>query len=667
MHLKGVKKGKNMKRYLVFLLLFGLILTGCSGDKSEQLFEDFSKHLINQDYTALYQLLSEESQQKISEEDFITLHSDIYSEIGASEIILEKDEEAEDEAVIHFSKTLETVAGTLSIPNVQLPYVQEDGELRIQWSEALIFPNLTAGDQVRARTETAERGSILDREGQVLAQGGTLNTVGIHPQTFDEELVDEIAKALDISPGVINDKLAANSNPEYFVPIVNILPDSQKLESLRNRESEGIMIRETSGRIYKNHEAFGRLLGYVSPITAEALEADEEGFYHQHSIIGQAGLEQVYETTLRGVNGVEIFIQREDVNVETLAIKEAKRGEDIQLTLDSDLQVKVYDAMNEERGSASAIDPTTGEILALVSSPSYNSNRYTTYLTRTEQARREANNLADEKNRFASVYSPGSTFKLHTAAIGLENGVIDSNKVESITGDQWQANSSWGNYYIRRINSQTQVSLREAIKFSDNIYFARQTLKMGEEKFLSGMDYFTIGSQLDIGFPLLESQISNSGALESDILLGDTGYGQGEILATTLNIAVDYSMLANNGKIMEPTLILEDGFQPTVLKENIVSEENLAILKDAFSAVIAESDGTGHLSKINGINLAGKTGTAEIKSAQGETGSENGWFVATDLDEGQISLAVMVEDVQDSVGTLGVVKMVRDVLAEYLK
>ncbi len=138
-------------------------------------------------------------------------------------------------------------------------------------------------------------------------------------------------------------------------------------------------------------------------------------------------------------------------------------------------------------------------------------------------------------------------------------------------------------------------------------------------------------------------------------------------MVTTLNMALAYSMLSNNGNIMNPNLVLNDSTTPTILKESIVSTDHLTILQDVFSAAVEDSDGTGHLAKIDGVKLAGKTGTAEIKQSQGETGSENGWFVATDLDNSKISIAVVVEDVQNGLGTLGVVSMVGDILKAYLK
>ncbi|MGL4338271.1 MAG: penicillin-binding transpeptidase domain-containing protein [Turicibacter sp.] len=660
-----------MKRVIGIFLMCVMLLGGCSSNEAKLLFTDVEEKFVTGSYESLYTLLCSESQQVITQEDFVTKYSNIYSGIQASNIQLEMGEIDNENHIISFSLTMDTIAGQVKRTDFKLPFVKEDGELRIVWSEALIIPSMQSGDKVRVATKHARRGTILDRNDQPLASDGLINTVGIHPAIFDvnnrDVKIKELALSLDISEETINKKLAENSNPDHFVPIVDILPDSVRLESLLDREKDGILIRNKESRIYRNHEAFGRLLGYVGPITAEQLEADKEMVYKKTSIIGKAGLEQVYEPTLRGFDGVEIYIEREGTNIETLALKEAQHGTDVKLSIDSTLQAKVYEEMKQEIGSATAIDPKTGEILALVSSPSYNSNRYTTYISKSEQQHREEINFADEANRFTNLYSPGSTFKLITAATGLENGAINPTEMKTINGMEWQKDRSWGNYNIRRINAQNQVGLKEAIKYSDNIYFGMSALAIGSDAFVSGAEKFTIGTELNIGYPLNQSQISNKQTLGNDILLADSGYGQGEILVTTLNMALAYSALSNNGNIMNPTLILNETYKPSILKESVISQQNLSVLQDAFFAAVEDTDGTGHLAKIDGIRLAGKTGTAEIKSSQGERGSENGWFVVTDLDSSKISIAVVVEDVQEGLGTLGVVSMVKEMLSDYIR
>ena len=380
-----MKRGIEMKKVLAIVLLFVTILAGCSSNEVDLLFSSFDEKLVNKDFEGLYLLLSSESQAAITQEEFVTRYNNIYSGIEASNLKTEMGEIDTENEVIPFSLTMDTVAGNFSSSDYELPYIKENGELKILWSEALIFPMMESGDKVRVVTKNSTRGSILDRNGEALASDGTLKIIGIHPAEFDdnnrESKISELATLLDIDEDTIIKKLDANSNPDYFVPIVTVLPGTSLIQFLSNREHEGILIRNTQGRIYKNEEAFGRLLGYIGEITAEQLEADEEGIYTRNSLIGKAGLEQVYEETLRGIDGMEVYIERDGTNIETIALTEARNGSDIKLSIDPNLQVKIYETMNGEKGSATAVDPTTGEILALVSSPSYNSNRYTTYMT----------------------------------------------------------------------------------------------------------------------------------------------------------------------------------------------------------------------------------------------------------------------------------------------
>ncbi|KMY49724.1 penicillin-binding transpeptidase domain-containing protein [Peribacillus loiseleuriae] len=662
---------KKNKLFMMMILCF-LFISGCSKEsKQEEIFEGFSEMLTKQDYGKLYALLSKESKEYITEEDFVTRYTNIYSGIQAIDINLEKEIDNEDN-VIPFSIGMETVAGKVNISDYQLKLVKEEKEWKIQWDESLIFPNMKKGDKVKVDIDKAIRGSILDRDGNPLAKDGVIKTVGINPEVFDqsnqEEKIKEMATILDISEENIMKKLDDNTKPNYFVPIVDILSDDEKLRKLQDRGDDGIFVNSKDSRGYMNHEAFGRLLGYVGSITAEEMEKNKEKGYSTTSLIGKAGLEQVYEDTLRGIDGAEIYIERDEEKVETIAKHEPQKGQDIKLSIDSDLQAKIYDEMNGGKGSATAVNPKTGEILALVSSPSYNSNRYTTYVTREEQQKREESDFADQVNRFSKLYSPGSVFKLITAATGLEKGTIDPEKQISINGRSWKKDSSWGNYSITRVNDQSSVNLKGAVKYSDNIYFAMSALDLGNDDFIAGAKKFGIGEELEIGYPLGNSQISNDGSIGRDILLADSGYGQGEVMVTSLNMALAYSALSNDGNIMVPSLIQTEDQEVEIWKESAISPEHLSTLQSAFTAVIHEEGGTATASKISGVQLAGKTGTAEIKVSQDdEDGSEDGWFIVTDLDSSKISLAIVLEDVKKKGGSRAAIPIGKNTLSDYLQ
>ena len=667
---------KGFKNTLLFSLLIIIVISvSCSKiNKYEETFNTFKEKWINSDFSGMYSMLTDSSKEYIDEETFVNRYTNIYSAIDLKDLEIEISGDIiknKDYYTVPFSLKGNTVAGELNITDYKVNIYKVDKEYLINWDESLLFPNMIEGDKVYVRNFSHTRGKILDRNDNILAEDGIISVVGIHPSKFDTENRDakitELANTLDISEDTIINKLNSNSNPEYFVPIVDILSNDEKLVTLVNRNDEGIIIKEKNSRVYHGGEAFGRLIGYVGAITAEELESKGDKGYTQTSIIGKAGIEQVYEDTLRGEDGAEIYLSRNNEEISILK-KEVVNGTDVKLTIDSTLQNNSYEQLNGEKGAVTAVDPKTGEVLALVSAPSYDSNIFTTYVTKTKSAEREANDYTDQINRFSKTYAPGSTMKLITASIGLNTGVLDADETVTIDGLTWQKDSSWGNYNITRVhNTTTPMTLREAAKYSDNIYFAQLALKIGSKNLINGLNGFGIGEEIPFEYPMTTSSISNNGNLDSEILLADTGYGQGELMVTPLNMALAYSALANDGNIMTPRLVLTSDSSATIWKESAIKSEYLSTLIEDFSAMVNDADGAAHEAQITGYNIAAKTGTAEIKASQDDTtGTENGWFVAVDTTSSKLAVAMIVEDVKDRGGSSIPIPKVKAIMEEYL-
>lgn len=667
---------KNLNKLLLLLSLIIVIIfsLGCSKtSKYNEAFNSYVEKWLKSDFSGMYSMLTKESKESINEETFVNRYKTIYSAINLDnlDISLNKDLEKKDNYyTASFTLKATTIAGELNLTNFDVDIYKEEDNYLINWDESLIFPNMIKDDKVYVRTTNHSRGKILDRDGNILAEDGTISVVGIHPSKFNNEnrnsKITELANTLDISEDTIISKLDANTDPELFVPIVSITTTDEKLQTLTNRNEEGILINTKTSRVYYGGEAFGRLIGYVGAITAEELENKNDYSYTSTSLIGKAGIESVYEDTLRGEDGAEIYIKRGSDEISILK-KEVINGEDIKLTIDSTLQNNSYTQLNGEKGAVTAVDPISGEVLALVSSPSYDSNMFTTYVTKTKAAEREANNYTDTVNRFSKTYAPGSTMKLITAAIGLNTGKINPDESIEINGLTWQKDSSWGNYKITRVENVSPVSLREAAKHSDNIYFAQAALKIGSDDLISGIKGFGIGEEMTFEYPMTDSSISNDGSLNSEILLADTGYGQGELMVTPLNMALAYSALANNGNIMTPRLVLSDNSTASIWKESAIKPENLQTLVEDFSAMVNDEDGHAYEMKIDEYNIAAKTGTAEIKSSQDDTnGTENGWFVAVDTTSSKLAIATIIEDVKDRGGSSIPIPMVKNIMEEYL-
>lgn len=665
------KKIKKLSRLVIvsMMIISVFILSGCS-DKNEMknTVKNYTKLLNEKKYGELYEILTTDSKEYIKEEfggkeGFVNKYSAIYSAMGVNNIKIDVGE-IKDKSEIPITISMNTIGGKLKYEDAIIKLKKEDDKYKICWNESLILPDMVQGDKIRVKVSNGNRGEILDRDGNLLAYNGEVNYINIDPKLFKKEDISDLAKALDISEEYIEKKIENNINPDYAINIVKV----SKYEEDKVQEAlkiEGVMSQVGASRVYAKGEAFGSLLGYIGDITAEELEKNAGKGYTTSSQVGKNGLEQVYEDTLRATDGVHIYIERGGEDI-TLAKIKSSDGKDIKLAIDSDLQKSVYDQMDNEKGASIAMNSTTGEVLAMVSSPSYDSNTMVTYKTKTIAKEWEENKNASFDNRANNLYSPGSTMKLITASIGMENKAIDPNEKMKIEGVNWQKSSSWGNYKVTRVKNVSSVNLYDAVVNSDNIYFADKAIKIGSENLIEGAKKFGLGADIKFEYPMSNSQISNSGAIDSEILLGDTGYGQGEVLTTPLQITMAYSALGNEGKIMTPRLVISENKEEKVYSEAIQKKYLKELQKD-FAGVINDSNGSGYLCKIEGVNLAGKTGTAEIKSTkEDETGNENSWFVAVDMDNSKLAISMVMENMKDKSTSKYLVPKVKNIMKSYI-
>lgn len=665
----------NLKRIFIVasvLIMSMFVFLGCNKEENiEAVVNNYAKLLNDGKYEELYEELANESKKYIDEEyeskeGFVQKYSNIYSAMGVNNIKIDI-KDSENKLEIPITITMNTIAGELKFDDANIKLVKEDNKYKILWNESLILPQMIQGDKIRVKTTNGSRGRILDRNDNLLAYNGEVNFVNIVPDAFEEnknENISKMADILDISEEYIEDKLNKSTNSDEALFIVKVSNyEQEKVEILS--DINGVSVQKGISRVYAQGEAFGSLLGYIGSITEEELAKNPNKGYTFYSQIGKNGLEQVYEDKLRAKEGAHIYIERGDEQI-TVAKTEASDGEDIKLSIDSELQEDVYNQMNKDKGASIAMDPKAGEVLAMVSSPSYDSNTLVTYKTKTIAKTWEESKNAEFDNRANNAYSPGSTMKLITASIGLENKVIDPSEKMEIKGLYWQNSSSWGDYKVTRVKDAGSVNLYEAVKYSDNIYFADKAIKIGAEKYIEEAKKFGIGVKSTFEYPMAKSQISNNGKLEDELLLADTGYGQGEILTTPLEITMAYSALGNNGNIMTPRLVISENNEAKIYSEAI-SKDYLPELKKCFSAVINDSDGSGNLAKIEGVNLAGKTGTAEIKGSKDDkSGSENSWFAAVDLDDSKIAISMVMEDMKEKSTSQYLVPKVKNIIETYL-
>ena len=653
----------------------------------EELLVEYMNHIPAQEYEQMYAMLHIEASGNVSQEDFIKRNSAIYEGIEIQNMAVEIIAYDEEQLTVTYQTSFDTVAGEINFENEAVFLEGEDG-YKLVWDNSLIFPNLASTDKVRVSTTQANRGEILDRNGRVLAGKGTASSVGIVPGKLEnrEEAIAKIAELLETTPEVIEKKLSAQwVKDDSFVPIktisrveeielLKVEPDEDVLKEKERHESllaiPGVMISDVEVREYPLGEAAAHLVGYVQSVTAEDLEEHAGEGYTANSVIGRSGMEGLFEKELKGQNGCRIYIvNSEGKEKEELACILVQHGQDIKLTIDASLQIALYEQFQEDKSCSVAMNPYTGEVLALVSTPSYDNNDFIMGLSSEQWTALNDDEDKPMYNRFRQVWCPGSTFKPVTAAVGLESGAIDPNEDYGNVGLSWQKDASWGSYYVTTLHAYEPVILENALIYSDNIYFAKAALKIGYEEMESSLTQLGFNAELPFEIKMAKSQYSNSESIETEIQLADSGYGQGQVLVNPLHLACIYSAFCNEGNIIKPYLVYKNEVSAEYWISGAFSSETASRVLEGTKKVVNDSHGTGYAAHRDDIVLAGKTGTAEIKASKDDTsGTELGWFAvftAEETVERPILIISMVEDVKGRGGSGYVVKKDSLVLEEW--
>ncbi|WP_353948873.1 penicillin-binding transpeptidase domain-containing protein [Sporolactobacillus sp. Y61] len=667
------------RRYTVLaVLLFSslLLLSGCGGNQptAQDRFKSFTKAWQKQDFSTMYQFLSSKSQKSVSKSAFVDRYERIYSgiEAGKLNVTIRKSDDKEKKSV-PFTATLETVAGPVRFSQ-KASMTQESRNDKenwyLNWTPSLILPGMTGDDKVRVHTSPAKRGEIADRNGRPLAMNGNAARIDIVPGQLPtgadrEKTLNQLSKLLGVPREQIDSALKQSwVKADSLVPVRTV--NASDLDLIKKAtQLPGIYKTNTASRIYPDKQASAHLTGYVGKITAELLKAHPNEGYSENSYIGRTGLELLFEKQLRQQDGAEIVLTDAAGNEKaTIASKEAKDGQNIQLTIDKDVQDSLYSQLQKESGTATAINPKTGDILGLVSAPSYDPNDFVLGISPDAYNKLQKDPKKPLLNRFTAASAPGSTFKPFTAAVALSHQAIDPNQSVAISGSRWQKDKSWGDYYVTRLDHDPNVNLREALFRSDNIYFAQTALKIGAKNFAADSKKYGFGESLPIPYAFRKSTLSGDGKLASETLLANSGYGQGEVSVNPLHMSLIYSAFVNNGSLIKPRLLMSDE-APQMWKKNVMSPDTAKLIHNDLIQVIDNPAGTARDAKINGLPLAGKTGTPEFKQKQGENGRENGWFVAYNTDDPKLLITMIVENTQDRGGSHAVTPKVKAVFQKY--
>ena len=647
-------------------------------NKPEDVLQTFASYINDKKYEDMYSLLSSKSKANISEEDFIKRNKNIYEGIEAENfsVDIQSIENENKLAKVTYKNSMDTMSGHVDFTNTVTLELNEEKEYKIDWTSNLIFPKLNTEDKVRIKTIEAKRGSILDRNGEYLATNGVASKIGLVPGKMSdnrEEDIAKIAELLNMTSDGINSELSASYvKADTFVPLKTVGKNEMELKN-KLLEIMGIKIIDADERIYPQGVSTSQLVGYIQPINAEELKEKAKDGYTSSSKIGKYGLERAYESTLRAVNGSEIYIEDANGNKKTsIAKQEQKDGQDVKLTIDSKLQQTVYEQFKDDKSAVVVMNPKTGEVLALASCPSFDSNDFSLGMTTADYKNLTENPDNLLYNRYLATYAPGSSFKPIIGAIGLTTGAFSADDDFGRSGTKWQNDSSWGDFYITTLSTYNgPANLKNALIHSDNIYFAKAALKIGGKNLINSLKNIGFGQQIEFPQTISKSSYSNSESFTNETQLANSGYGQGEVLVNPIHMAMMYSAFVNEGNMIMPYLEYKENASSQTAKyykENAFSKEAANEVRDGLIQVVENPSGTAHSAKIEGKTIAGKTGTAEIKQSKDDTeGTEIGWFNAFNVGESDESLLLvvsMVENVKGKGGSHYLLPKVRAIFAQ---
>jgi penicillin-binding protein 2 len=607
------------------------------------------------DYDGLYDLLSAGARDTVTREDFIDRYTAITAEAGLTSITMTPAQQLTLDAGVPFSVVMQSsYVGEIRQDNT-LSMIRETEGWRVNWTPSLIFTGL-ANNCIDYTADTVERGAILDRNREPLAHDDHITQVGVIPgQITDEErLLSTLSDLLDMPENEIQEKYEAGQ-PDWFMPIKDY-PAQMDTETLNALQGlGGVVIQSGVSRVYPLGETAAHITGYVTRATADDIAADETGSLLPDQWVGRAGVEAAANDILAGVAGGRLRIVDCGARTEKELIAERKTepGKDIILTVDISLQKSVDKALTADKGSAVVLDPRNGEILALVSHPSYDPNWFVLgfnskdweYVNDDEQ--RPLFNRAAE-----ATYPTGSIFKVITMAAGLADlGMTGDTQLDcpatwSIPG----TDATFRDWTVDEgVGAQGTMTLHNALVTSCNTIFYQLGYQLDQQdnELLPAMARaFGLGSPTGVPYyyeaagtvPDPQWKQDNVGDYWATGDSVNLSIGQGYLLASPLQMAVAYAAIANGGNVMQPYLVEYTADQETGKRERIgdrtvaselpLSDGQVREIQSALRDQTSNSMGAGSSRLFSDYDypIAGKTGTAQNDLDRNET--PHSWFAA---------------------------------------
>lgn len=525
----------------------------------------------------------------------------------------------------------------------------------LQIFEGSKYKKLSEDNRLRILKVSAPRGIIYDRNGNPLVKNIPYFSVSI---VFDKKNypdIDALSKLIGIEPFEIEQKLKKHNSP--FMPVklkqgLNFI-EIARIES-RKSDFPGLFIETDISREYLYGTTASHIIGYLGKINPFQVNDPELKHMPSDALTGQWGIEKLFDKELRGQSG-ERIIEVDAMGRELRLLQQTSpfKGKDTKLSIDINLQKAAEEAFGHKNGALIAIKVDSGEILAMVSLPSFDPNKFSRGLSAKEWGAIMEDKRKPMLNRaIQSQYPPGSIFKIITAVAAIEEGVIDPLTKINCTGGLNYGKWTFGCW---KKGGHGPMDMHRAIAESCDVYFYEIGKRLGIDRIYKYAILFGLGKETGIEItPLKEKRglIPNAEWKKEKVklpwYLGDTfisAIGQGFVTMTPIQAATMTAIFANGGYIYKPTFI--KGEYAHIDKINL-KPETIRIVKDALSAVVNEPNGTAHGSKSYITKIAGKTGTAQVvgkgKKLSGERFMDHAWFVAyAPAEKPEIAVSVFVE------------------------
>jgi len=539
---------------------------------------------------------------------------------------------------------------------------------------------LAERNRVKTVPVLAPRGKLLDRDGRVIVDNQAAFTLLLTRENLNLDHIDGIAAGLHLDPAEVRARVKRFSSRPKYVPVVikqELTPaEITFVESHRDANTYPEMeLIQNQRRLYPKNGLAAHAIGYVGEVSEPELDTTEFAKYAQGAIVGKAGLERQYNDMLMGVDGERrVVVDSSGREREVLESTEATPGNSLQLTLDLDLQAVAELALQGQRGAVVALDPRSGEVLAMVSRPAFDPNAFAAHITNEYWKELTSGNDNPMLNRaIQAQFAPGSTFKPIMALAGLETGTIDDHDTFHCPGGA----TFFGRYFkCWQKRGHGTVNVHLGIVQSCDVFFYNLGNKLGIDNIAMYAEMAGIGKKTGIDLPgeaegLMPSSKWKLRTQRQKWYAGETisvSIGQGAVTVTPLQLAAAIGGIVSGGNWFKPHMVkAAAALEP---RHADLRAESVASIVSGMYGVVNEG-GTGAAARIEGIEFSGKTGSAQRVSndlrksgvLDADEAKDNGWFVGfAPRQNPEIVVAVLLEGGEH--GALAA-PVARDVIKSY--